>query len=133
MSGILHIPEEGDVGYTVVKPWNYTQYICVGRLICVVSRDMKKFKSRKPSSLVSCPSGDAGTNLHLSLITFNFYSCTSLFWVQYIHISSKKWNCLCHVILFINFCHFYKIKLYIQAFYILHYLCISACNGWEQT
>jgi hypothetical protein len=83
------------------------QYICVGRLLYVVSKDMKKFKSRKPSSLVPCPC-DAGTNLHFSLTTFDFYSCTSVIPVQYIHISSKNCNCLCHVILFINFYNFYK-------------------------
>ena len=82
-------------------------YICVGGY-CTLSKDMKKFKSRKPSSLVPCPSCDAGTNLHFSLTTFVFHSCTSVIPVQYLHISSKNCNCLCHVILFINFYHFCK-------------------------
>jgi len=63
-------------------------------------------------------------------------------WLLQLHLSDpsavythflKNCNCLCHVILLINFYHFVNIKFYVQAFYILHYLYILACNGWDQT
>lgn len=96
---------------------------------CTLFPDMNDFKSRKPYSLVPCPC-DAGT--HTSASPHLTYSYPSMIPVQYIHISSKNCNCLCHAILFINFYHFYRLQIICSGIlYFLHYLYILACKGWD--
>lgn len=95
---------------------------------CTLFPDVKDFKKAKLLSSLSLWCWDT----HLSLTTFDFYSCPSMIPVQYIHISSKNCNCLCHAILFINFYHFYRLQIICSGIlYFLHYLCILACKGWD--
>lgn len=143
VSGILHIPEERTPEVFIVLECDRSQKDTSVTLLWTSKIMHSTFvlgvctmlcpKTWKRSSLVPCPSCDAGTNLHFSLTTFDFYGCTSVIPVHYIHISSKNCNSVCHVILFINSYHFLNIKLYIQAVFILHYLYILACNVWDET